>query len=92
MMDIRIMAPRPIGERLAAAVGVRVHPTRGPRDDVRVYVPRATAADLRALAVIAEESAAPYVAPPAPARELAAERKAAAEVAEMRHAHGDPSA
>lgn len=49
-MDIRILAPRPEGERLAAALGVRVHPTRGPRDDVRVYVARATAADLRTLA------------------------------------------
>lgn len=49
-MDIRILAPRHLGEKLAQAAGVRVYETRGPRDDVRVYVPRATAADLRTLA------------------------------------------
>ena len=76
MMDIRILAPRPLGERLAAAVGARVYPTRGSRDDVRVYVARATAADLRALAVIADE---PGRLPAASASEIAAE-------------HGDPSA
>lgn len=91
-MDVRILASRPLGERLAAAVGARVYPTRGPRDDVRVYVARATGADLRALAVIADEAAPPYVGPPARADEVAAEREAGAGVAAMRHAHGDPSA
>lgn len=50
MMDIRILAPRPEGERLAKAIGARVYNTRGPRDEVRLYVSRATAADLRKLA------------------------------------------
>lgn len=54
MMDIRILAPRPEGERLAKAIGARVYNTRGPRDEVRVYVSRATAADLHRLADAAE--------------------------------------
>lgn len=54
MMDIRILAPRPLGEKLAHALGVRVYETRGRRDEVRVYVPRATADDLRRLADAAE--------------------------------------
>lgn len=58
-MDIRILAPRPLGEKLAHALGVRVYETRGRRDEVRVYVPRATAADLLAMAAIADEVAAP---------------------------------
>lgn len=54
MMDIRILAPRPEGERLAKAIGTRMYNTRGPRDEVRLYVSRATAADLRRLADAAE--------------------------------------
>jgi len=48
-MDMRIIADPRTGAAIAAAAGVRVHPNRGGRD-VRIYLNRVTAADLRAIA------------------------------------------
>lgn len=87
MIDIRIIAPRAAGERMARAVCGRAYETRGPRDEVRVYVARASAADLRALA-----DAMGPTPRPSTSGELAREREAAAEAAAIRAAHGDPSA
>lgn len=56
-MEIRIMVPRRIGEKMRDALNARLYDTRGNADQVRIYVRDPSPDDLRKIADLVEGGA-----------------------------------